>query len=153
MKKLSFLLVFLMCSVPFMAQEGTAYQKPPQEILDLVDAPLAPSVLVDDAAEHVVLLYRDAYKSIEELSEIELRLGGLRINPQTNIGSRTNYYNNIMVKKASAAAGTQVTGLPKNPRLSSFSWSPNQKMIACLNTTSEGVEVWVLDVEKVVAKN
>lgn len=152
MKKLSFLLVFLVFSVPCIAQEDTGYQKPAQEILDLVDAPLAPSVLLDDAAENVILLYRDAYKSIEELSEVELRLGGLRINPKTNIGSRTNYYNNIMVKKPSSKEGTQVTGLPENPRLSGFSWSPNQKMIACLNTTSEGVEVWILDIEKAVAK-
>ncbi len=135
-----------------MAQEDTGYQKPPQEILDLVDAPLAPSVLLDDAGENVVLLYRDAYKSIEELSETELRLGGLRINPRTNIGSRTNYYNNIMVKKASDKDGAQVAGLPANPRLSSFSWSPNQKMIACLNTTQDGVEVWLLDIEKAFAK-
>lgn len=152
MKKLSFLLVFLVCSAPFLAQEGTGYQQPPKEILDLAAAPLAPSVLLDDAAENVILLYRDAFKSIEELSEVELRLGGLRINPKTNIGSRTNYYNNIMVKKVSAVAGTQVSGLPQNPRLSSFSWSPNQKMIACLNTTSQGVEVWILDVENAAAK-
>ncbi|MAZ72680.1 MAG: S9 family peptidase, partial [Flavobacteriaceae bacterium] len=152
MKKYYFLLVFIICIAPAFAQEDTGYQQPPKEILDLVDAPLAPSVLLDDAAENVVLLYRDAYKSIEELSETELRLGGLRINPKTNIGSRTNYYNNIKVKKALATTEMQVSGLPQNPRLSSFSWSPNQKMIACLNTTMQGVEVWLLDIEKAIAK-
>ncbi|QIE59013.1 S9 family peptidase [Rasiella rasia] len=152
MRKIIFTLTFLWLSIPLLAQENTRYQKPPQEILDLVDAPLAPAVLMDDAAVNVVLLYRDAYKNIEELSETELRLGGLRINPKTNIGSRTNYYNNIQVKKATAKEATQVTGLPNNPRLSNFSWSPNQKMIACLNTTSTGVEVWLLDIEKGVVK-
>merc|ERR1711974_256225 len=149
---LSFLLVFLVFSVPCIAQEDTGYQKPAQEILDLVDAPLAPSVLMDDAAENVILLYRDAFKSIEELSETELRLGGLRINPKTNIGSRTNYYNNIKVKKATDTKATQVTGLPENPRLSNFSWAPNQKYIACLNTTTNGVEVWLLEIEKGAAR-
>ncbi|MDX1462656.1 MAG: prolyl oligopeptidase family serine peptidase [Marinirhabdus sp.] len=152
MIKRIFLLTFLLIGIPLLAQENTGYQKPPQEILDLVDAPLAPSVLMDDAAENAVLLYRDAYKSIEELSETEMRLGGLRINPKTNIGSRTNYYNNIKIKNATGDDATQVSGLPNNPRLSNFSWSPNQKMIACLNTTTEGVEVWLVNVQDRSAK-
>jgi dipeptidyl aminopeptidase/acylaminoacyl peptidase len=74
-------------------------------------------------------------------------LAGLRINPKTNIGSRTNYYNNIIVKKIGEKDGVQVDGLPQNPRLSNFNWSPDQSKMAFTNTTSEGVEVMVLDVE------
>ncbi len=134
------------------AQEKLTYQKPPKEILDLVDAPLAPSVIIDSKGENVVLLYRDAFKSIAELSEPELRLAGLRINPRTNIGSRTNYFKNIKVKQAKDADATQVSGLPENPRLSNFSVSPNEKMIACLNTTAEGAEVWIVDIANATAK-
>lgn len=152
MKKLTAVLAFLFIVTLAVAQDNTGYQQPPQQILDLVDASTAPSVLLDDAGENVVMLYRDAYKSINELSEIELRLGGLRINPKTNIGSRTNYWNNIKVKKATDATAKQISGLPENPRLSNFSWSPNEKMIACLNTTSAGAEVWILDLEKAVVK-
>lgn len=152
MKKLTAVLAFLFIVTLAVAQDNTGYQQPPQQILDLVDASTAPSVLLDDAGENVVMLYRDAYKSINELSEIELRLGGLRINPKTNIGSRTNYWNNIRVKKATDATAKQISGLPENPRLSNFSWSPNEKMIACLNTTSAGAEVWILDLEKAVVK-
>ncbi len=152
MKKLTALLIFLLVSSAFYAQVDKNYQKPPKEILDLVEAPPAPSVIIDDKGENVVLLYRDSYKSIQELSETEMRLGGLRINPKTNIGSRTNYYNNIEVKKATDKETTQVAGLPQNARLSNFSWSPNQKMIAFLHTTQQGVEAWVLDIEKRTAK-
>tara|TARA_R110002124_G_scaffold6123_1_gene37283 strand:- start:22340 stop:24793 length:2454 start_codon:yes stop_codon:yes gene_type:complete len=152
MKKLSFLLYFLFASAVLSAQEKLTYQEPPKEILELVNAPLAPSVVIDNKGENVVLLYRDAYKSIEELSETEMRLAGLRINPKTNIGSRTNYYNNIKVKKATDKDATQVSGLPENARLSNFSWSPNEKMLACLNTSANGVEVWLLDIEQASAK-
>ncbi len=152
MKKLSFLLYFLFASTVLSAQEKLTYQEPPKEILDLVNAPLAPSVVIDNKGENVVLLYRDAYKSIEELSETEMRLAGLRINPKTNIGSRTNYYNNIKVKKATDKDATQVSGLPENARLSNFSWSPNEKMLAFLNTSANGVEVWLLDIEQASAK-
>ena len=152
MKNLSLLILFVFVSAFLSAQEKLTYQEPPKEILELVNAPLAPTVVIDSKGENVVLLYRDAYKTIDELSETEMRLAGLRINPKTNIGSRTNYYNNIKVKKASDKDASQVKGLPKKARLSGFIWSPNEKMIACLNTTANGVEVWLLDVEKAVVK-
>ena len=141
-----FLLVLLLSFGWAQAQENLEYQKPPQEILELVDAPLAPGVQIDSKGEFAVLIYRDAFKSIAELSAPEMRLGGLRINPKTNIGSRTTYYNNLKVKRTEDKEATQVAGLPANPRLSGFSWSPDESKIACLNTTDSGVEVWVLDI-------
>ena len=136
------------------AQENVDYQKPSKEILDLVDVPLAPSVLLDDAQQFMLLIYRDAYGSIEELSKEELRLGGLRINPKTNIGSRTRYYNNIKIRnlKNGEAQAKQVSGLPEKPMLTNFSWSPDQKQIACTHTTNTGVELWVINIEKASAK-
>ena len=133
------------------AQEKLTYQKPSEEILELVNAPLAPSVLINDEGNYMVLLYRDYYKTIAELSETELRLAGLRINPKTNIGSRTNYYNNVIVKKIGDNEGTQVKGLPEKPRLANFNWSPDQSKIAFTNTTTEGVEVMVLDLKSATA--
>ena len=140
-------LILLLTLVKVNAQENALYQKPPQEILELVDVPRAPSVLLDDSKEYMILLYRDAYKSIEELSQEELRLGGLRIDPKTNIGSRVTYFNNVKIKSLNKKGGviSQVKGLPINPKLTNFNWSPDQKKLALTNTTSNGVEVWVLD--------
>ena len=131
------------------AQKSAIYQKPPKEILDLVDVSRAPSVLMDDDKSQMVLLYRNAYKSIEELSKEEMRLGGLRIDPKTNIGSRVTYINNVKLKKLDQkeAKIVQVKGLPENPKLTNFKWSPDQSKIALTNTTAEGVELWVLDIE------
>ncbi|WP_320017760.1 prolyl oligopeptidase family serine peptidase [Labilibaculum manganireducens] len=135
------------------AQENITYQKPSSEILDLVDVKVAPSVLIDESKDFMVLRYRDSYKTIAELSEVELRLGGLRINPKTNIGSRTNYYNDLKLinLKETNTSPKPVTGLPENPRLANFKWSPDQKMIAFTNTSQDGVEIWVLDLKKAVA--
>lgn len=152
MKKIIPVIVFLFLSTNFIAQEKLTYQKPPKEIQELVDAPLAPSVWIDSKGENAVLFYRDAYKSIVELSEAELRLGGLRINPKTNIGSRTRFSNNIKVKKATEKDARQVTGIPENARLSNFTISPDQKMVAFLNTVENGVQLWLTDIEKGTAK-
>ncbi|MCY2687447.1 S9 family peptidase [Salinimicrobium sp. TH3] len=146
------LLSFLCFTGATFGQENLTYQKPPQEILELVDVPLAPSTLIDSDAKKIVFLYRDQFKSIAELSEEEMRLGGLRINPVTNISSRATYFNNIEVKKMEADQPTQVKGLPENPRLTNFSWSPDESKMAFTHTTSEGVELWVADLEAATAK-
>ena len=150
--KTKFLLAFLFLASYSFAQENLTYQKPSKEILELAEAPQAPGVQIDSKGEYMVLLYRNQYKKIAELSETELRLAGLRINPVTNIGSRTTFYTNLMVKKTGDKDAKQVTGLPENPRLSGFSWSPDESMIACLNTTKTGVEAWVLDIKEGSAK-
>ena len=79
------------------AQEDLSYQSPPEKILELIDVALPPRVLIDEKKEYMVYLYRDNYKTIEQLSEKELRLAGLRINPKKNIGSRISYYSNLKI--------------------------------------------------------
>ncbi|SHG06866.1 Dipeptidyl aminopeptidase/acylaminoacyl peptidase [Salegentibacter echinorum] len=153
MKKILFSFLGLFVSFSgLLAQENLTYQKPPQEILELVDVPLAPSTILDSEGEMMIFLYRDQYKSIAELSEEELRLGGLRINPVTNISSRARYYNNLKVKAIDAKTPTQVKGLPEEPRLANFNWSPDESKIAFTHTTNNGVELWVLNIEDARAK-
>ena len=153
MKK-AFILTFVMIFAGLSAQENLSYQKPSQEILDLVDVPLAPSVLLDNNKQYMVLLYRDAYGTIAELSKEEMRLGGLRIDPATNIGSRVNYYNQIEIKNIIQKEGMvkAVSGLPENPLIANLTWSPDQQKMAFTHTTTGGVEVWVLNITEANAK-
>lgn len=148
------LLLLLMTVAPMAAQQNQGYQVPPQEILELVNAEPAPGVWMDDQKAFMVFLYRDNYKSIAELSEPELRLGGLRINPMTNIGSRTNYYNQIRVQEMKSGKGRveNIKGLPDAPRISNLSWSPDQRKIAFTHTQPEGVELWMMDLSAKTAK-
>ena len=91
--------ILLILSITFaFSQENINYQVPSSEILDLVEYDRPPSVTYDSDKNFMLFLYRDNYKSIEDLSQQELRLAGLRINPKTNIGSRITYYNNIKIK-------------------------------------------------------
>jgi dipeptidyl aminopeptidase/acylaminoacyl peptidase len=81
-----------------------------------------------------------------------MRLGGLRINPITNISSTVTYINNLKIRKISAKEEIQVTGLPSNARLTNISWSPDETKIAFTNTTNTGVELWYIDVASASAK-
>ena len=94
----------------------------------------------------MLLSYRNTYKTLDELNQEELRLGGLRINPITNISSTVTYINNIKVRKIKDKNEIQVTGLPQNPKISNIAWSPDEKKIAFSHTTATGVELWVLDI-------
>ena len=101
----------------------------------------------------LVAVQSDAFSSIEALSREELRLGGLRIDPARNIGSRVRYYRTISIQDLSGKDGLKVvSGIPENAQLTNFSWSPNEKYMACTNTTTEGVELWLIDVYKATMK-
>ena len=136
--------------VPIKSQEDLSYQDPPEKILKLVDVTLPPRVLIDDNKNYMIYLYRDTYKTIEELSEKEMRLAGLRLNPKTNIGSRVNYYKNIKISylKKKKSKPKQIKGMPSNPKIANIKWSPDQTKIAMTNTTTKGVELWYLDLKK-----
>ena len=143
-------IILLILSITFaFSQENINYQVPSSEILDLVEYDRPPTVTYDNDKNFMLFLYRDNYKSIEDLSQEELRLAGLRINPKTNIGSRITYYNNIKIKnlKNKRSEIQDIIGIPSNPKIANINWSPNQKNIAFTNTSSDGVKLWVLNLE------
>lgn len=147
MKQLLLLCSFLCSALLSFAQIDLDYQEPHRDIMKLADAKLPPNTIVDRNGEMAVMLYRNQFKSIEELSEKEMRLGGLRINPATNVGSRTNFSNKLSVYNLKKQKEIDVTGLPENPRLAHFIWSPDQTKMAFTNTTSDGARVYVLDIK------
>ena len=146
------LICFLVTGLWSSSQENLNYQKPSKEILELAEAPLAPSIRIDSKGENMLFLYRSSFKNIETLSEEEMRLGGLRINPKTNIGSRERYYTDIKIRLGREGNEIAVSGLPEKSRLTHFSWSPNQELVAFTNTTNNGVELWVLNIQSKTAK-
>ena len=152
MKKTVISLVLLLSSlVGVNAQENLTYQKPPKEIMELFDYQRAPGVLMDEKKETLVFTYTNTYKTLDDLNQEEMQLGGLRINPVTNIASAVTYINNLKVRKIQEKEATQVKGLPENPKITYLTWSPDEKKLAFTNTTSNAVELWVLDIATATA--
>ncbi|MFY7757246.1 MAG: S9 family peptidase, partial [Flavobacterium stagni] len=145
-------LLFLFVVATGWSQENLSYQKPPAEILALADYQRTPSVSMDSRKEYMLLSYRSTYKSLDDLNQEEMRLGGLRINPVTNISSTANYITNLKIRKVKATEEIQVAGLPENPKITFVSWSPDERKIAFTHTTSKGIELWVIDVATASAK-
>ena len=134
------------------AQEKIDYQKPSAEILQLADFERAPSVYMTQDKNWVVFAYRNTYKTLEDLSQEDMRLGGLRFNPVTRISSTLTYFNNLKVQKLGNKNLFDIQGLPQESQISYLSFSPDEKKLAFTNTTTNDVELWYIDLNTSQAK-
>ena len=150
--KLRFCQSFILCMLFNIyygnAQSDFPYQKPDDIILGLADATPAPAIRLNNDASTAVLMYRNAYKSIDEISAPEMKLAGLRINPLTNSQSRQTYFFNLRVLDVRSGKEKKIEGLPTDAKISNLVWSNNQSMMAFTNTVKDGVELWLLHVEQ-----
>ena len=147
-----FTILFFMTTALLQSQENIVYQTPPQEILELVDIDRAPIVRIDSKGEQMLFYYRSTFKSLSDLNQPEIRLGGLRVNPVSNISSTITYYNDIRYKKTTDTELKQVEGLPVDARIAYASFSPDETKIAFANATDEGVELWIADLDTLKAR-
>lgn len=155
MKKLHLILALIILLLPnrMQAQEKLEYQLPPESILKLADFERVPQVSMDSRKENMLFYYRNTYKSLDDLNQQEIGLAGLRLNPTTRINFSMTYINNIKLRKVrDMSEPQQVKDLPANPRIAYITWSPDEKKVAFTNTIADGVELWLIDIEKAEAQ-
>ena len=141
MKKL--ILFFISISYSLISQE---YKIPPEVIKNLVEADPQPSLNLNNKGTLGIILRRDGYQSIADLAKDELRIAGTRLDPVRYTSSRMTYYKSFSILDVKSGSEIEVE-YPKNGKFSYFNWSPDEKKIAYTNTTDDGVELWVLDIE------
>ena len=124
-----------------------SYRLPPLDIADIVDAEPTPAVSVGPQKEWMVLMSRDGLPSIAELSEQELRIAGMRINPANNAASRRAYYNGLTFQNLSDGRERRISDLPANPRIDSVNWSPDGLHLAFVLDQGTHIELWTADVD------
>ncbi len=144
------LITLLFCSLFISAatQETFPYQLPPQEIIDMVDAPGTPGVSFSPDASVMLLLDRPELPTIADLAMPEERLAGIRINPDNFGPSRAWYFAGMSLMKVGTRDTLPVAGLPENPRIRNLNWSADGNFVAFTHTHETGIELWLLDVGK-----
>jgi len=120
------------------------YQKPPKEILDILDAPTTPATSVSPAKDKIALLGTVRYRPIADYAQPMLKLAGLRVNPNTNSSHRQGYYSSVTLKNISDGKETEVA-LPNGAKIISPNWSADGKYLAAGNLTDSGVELWIIE--------
>ena len=128
------------------------YEKPPAELAQLVDAQLTPAVSVSPDESTLLLMGRPSLPTIAELSEPELRLAGIRINPRISGPSRALTYNDLRFVDVASARERTVTGLPDAPRIRNASWSPDARHVAFTLDRGNGIELWLASREVATAR-
>lgn len=148
MRKLKSLLAFALTLFLFTtikAQDAINYQIPPKDIADLLLAKPTPGVSIDSKASWMLLSERNSYPTVDELGQPEIRIAGLRLNPNNFSPSRQNYINNFILKNIKANQEIRVQGLPANLLAGNVSWNPSETKIAFTNTTATAVDLYIID--------
>lgn len=136
--------VFVFSSVALAGDEG--YQRPVDDLAQLVDAPLTPIASLSPDSETLLLMDRPSLDSIATISEPELRLAGIRINPRNQGPSRDRTYIDLRLVDVASGEVRPVSGLPDSPRIRNARWSPDSKHIAFTIDDASAVTLWVVDI-------
>ncbi|MBT1699435.1 prolyl oligopeptidase family serine peptidase [Fulvivirgaceae bacterium PWU4] len=151
MRRLLTHLILILAAAPGFAQDNITYQRPPDDIAKLVEAPLTPAISISHDNAWMLLLERSDYPTIEELSRPELRIAGLRINPDNFGPSRAIYSIGLKAKKLAENKDYEIKNLPSPLLMSNVSFSPDSKKIAFLQNGADKTELWVVDLATLTA--
>jgi dipeptidyl aminopeptidase/acylaminoacyl peptidase len=128
------------------AQIEQVYMRPPEVIAEVVDAPFTPVISASPDRKNILILQHPGLQGIDEVSQPELRIAGLRINPRNYGPSRARYYDRLALRGLEGGEERTVTGLPENLKINTTRWSPDGAHIAMLLTFADRIELWVVDV-------
>jgi hypothetical protein len=142
------LMVFAIAPLLIKAQN---YKQPAKLLADLVTAKSTPGVSVNEKGTVMLISERSDLPTIEDLAQPELRIAGLRINPNNFAPSRQTYSTNFMLKNIATATQIQVKGLPANLKAFNVRWNPSQTKISFLQYGNAQIDLYVIDVATATA--
>ncbi len=125
-----------------LAASDEIYKKPPQAVLDVLNAPATPRAVVSPAHSYVLLEEPLRYPPIADLAQPMLRLAGLRINPATNGPHRGLWNKSLALKRIGEGAEIKLQ-IPEGVRLSQPKWSADGQHFAFTSTNPTGIELWI----------
>jgi dipeptidyl aminopeptidase/acylaminoacyl peptidase len=120
------------------------YKLPPKEIVDILDAPPTPMVLISPARDRLALVEYESMPSIAYVSRPMLRIAGIRITPFNNSRQVLRFDTGLSLKDLKTGA-TRRAELPEGARFTSLTWSPDGRSLALLRYTDSGIEPWTVD--------
>jgi dipeptidyl aminopeptidase/acylaminoacyl peptidase len=118
------------------------YRQPPKAVEEVLKAPATPVPSVSPQRDAVIFLQPLRYPPIAEVGQPMLRLGGIRIDTNTNGLHLAPYYLSFALKRLPDGGDIRIA-TPKDAKLGAPIWSPDGKQFAFTNTTLRGIELWV----------
>lgn len=139
--------------------QSLKYQKPPEPIEKLLDAPVTPTAQLSPDRTLLLIAQPATYPTIADLARPRYRLAGLRFNPQSNGPSREVYSIRLALQAVSGGAERPIAGLPADLKASWPEWSPDGKHVAFVQredgpaseagksgaASGAGLQLWIVD--------
>ncbi len=145
-KRLTLTVVLFSFLIPLLAQDDVRYKMPPKEMADMLTVKPTPGVSINDEGTWILFTETSSYAPVEELAKPEVRVAGLRINPNNFSPSRQNFVNNLYLKNIAFSKVFPISGLPTPLYAGGISWSSDNKKIAFTHTSQTRVDLYVVDV-------
>jgi dipeptidyl aminopeptidase/acylaminoacyl peptidase len=121
------------------------YQKPPQAIVDIMDAAPLPGVAVSPLRDVIALVPRRSMPSIGELAKPWFGLAGSRVDPSNN-GPRTAPTGTGVTLRTIATGTERTLQVPTDAHISLIGFSPDGKRLAYTHTRDTRIDLYVADV-------
>jgi dipeptidyl aminopeptidase/acylaminoacyl peptidase len=148
------------------ARTAPGYLRPPQVIVDILEAEPAPAVTVSPAHDVIAVMRRRSMPSIDELSRPMLRLAGLRIDPANNGPHRGPSGTSLTLVPILGSArqvetadrsgmrrivpvNTRVerpVATPPDARIDGATFSPDGTKLVFTNTRPDRIDLYIVDV-------
>ncbi len=143
MRSVVHVLLFSLCLVSAVSGQQR-YKVPPKEVVDILDAPPIPRVLVSPARDAMLLIDYQPNPSLEFIAQPVLRIAGIRITPRLSARQRITQYTGITIKHLASNRDVRIQ-LPQGSNIGVPVWSHNGARVAFTRDASDGVELWVAD--------
>ena len=125
----------------------TGYRQPPAELVKLVDMAPPNQAMAAPSGEMILLLESPPLPALADLAMPELRLAGLRFNPDNHSPSMPRYFSSLGLMSVDGEVRS-VRGLPEPLRALHLRWSPDSRHLAMLQIEPDEVQLWLIDVER-----
>jgi dipeptidyl aminopeptidase/acylaminoacyl peptidase len=136
-------LLVLALAAPFLAAQEP-YKLPPQNVLDILNAPPTPRVTLSPDREVMLLVESESMPTIAYISQPLLRIAGLRITPANNSRQVLTFATGLALKAIKTGLERKID-LPAGIKFSGASWSDDGKWIVFARYVDTGVELWIVD--------
>lgn len=149
--KLKLLMVFLIlpcvlntyAGVPDDDPKNTKeWKSPPEEILNVLNAPELPWVWTSPSGKHLLLADPILYPSLEELGSPMLKLAGIRLNPANN--SYHGWHGGKSPRIVEIENGNTINlEFPSDAEILEVAWTADGKRFALTTGYTDRIELWV----------
>jgi len=149
--KLSILLVFTLLPFVMVAQSNNKWQAPPEDLLEVLNAPQLPWVYTSPTGEYLLLLDPMLFPSLADLAAPMHKLAGSRVNPAIN-GYHGRYGGTSPRLVRIHDGKTTALDMPADSEILSVRWTVDGQHFALSVKYPDHIGLWVGSVNGVMKR-